>query len=638
LRGRKLDRYSAVLDVFLCHWECALGTVKCLTAFARRVGYRAATRVSRGYAMILRSSGTLLALCAVAALATASSVIVLAQQRSDAVAVLDQGWTTEQRLLFYYTPQGSALMPAAWLEALESAEPGVGRFMGPENMSRIGFFFDSAPDPRNPYGWPIGFTIDKDRDGIPQAAFTCSACHTGQVEYRDKVVRIDGSQANFDNQLFASALSRAVIATGSDPARRKRFIEKAVALGYPQDGIETKFDAMYQRMQSSAKSASDLAQKSTPQGRARADAFSGIANALLARQLGVPSNAKPSIAPINYPYLWDMWQFDYVQYNGSTRQPMGRDIGGVIGQPGAIQLTDPATGELYPEPRRWQSNIRSRNIYAIRTALDVLKPPPWPEGVLGNIDRPRAEQGRALFTENCAGCHGIKVIAGTNNPIEWNVPVIELTKIGTDPVHAVNIVRNTYDASKVGLSKTATVTEALSIVLPIKRQAYIDAGIPVAEWGQYDGFGRKDTLDITPCGYKARPLVGVWATGPFLHNGSVPTIYDLLSETRPSTFVFGSLEFDPVKLGFAQTEGTGTMRFDNQLPGNSNAGHWFTNEASRPGKIGRALTEQEKFAIIEYLKAATLADYPTEEGPQPPLAPCVANRDWAKDWPPTPTR
>jgi hypothetical protein len=133
--------------------------------------------------MTLRSPGTLLALGAAAAISAVLSIMAVAQTKLSPVMVLDQGWSESQRHLFYHISQGSFLMPAAWMEALEAAPPGGGRFMAPENMEPMGYIFDGAPDPENPYGWPIGFAVDTDvkNAGIPQAGLTCAACHTGQV-------------------------------------------------------------------------------------------------------------------------------------------------------------------------------------------------------------------------------------------------------------------------------------------------------------------------------------------------------------------------------------------------------------------------------------------------------------------------
>ena len=105
-------------------------------------------------------------------------------------------------------------------------------------------------------------------------------------------------------------------------------------------------------------------------------------------------------------------------------------------------------------------------------------------------------------------------------------------------------------------------------------------------------------------GYKARPLTGVWATAPYLHNGSVPTLYDLLlpPAQRPTVFHLGSTEFDPEKVGYVtapSARNSFTFRvFDDAgaaIPGNSNAGHDFG---------ASTFTEDQRLALLEYLKVA----------------------------------
>jgi len=113
-------------------------------------------------------------------------------------------------------------------------------------------------------------------------------------------------------------------------------------------------------------------------------------------------------------------------------------------------------------------------------------------------------------------------------------------------------------------------------------------------------------------GYKARPLNGVWATAPFLHNGSVPTLMDLLSpvKDRPTAFLLGDPTFDPVKVGIVETplvangddyDDDGYFILDTRKAGNHNSGHEFSDEKGE-GVIGPALTQSEKEAIIEFLK------------------------------------
>ncbi len=104
--------------------------------------------------------------------------------------------------------------------------------------------------------------------------------------------------------------------------------------------------------------------------------------------------------------------------------------------------------------------------------------------------------------------------------------------------------------------------------------------------------------------YKAAPRDGVWATPPFLHNGSVPNLYEMLlpAKERTKKFYVGR-EFDPVRVGLDTSGRSGTFLLDTSLPGNSNAGHSFENAALGNGVVGPLLTEEQRWAIIEYLKS-----------------------------------
>jgi mono/diheme cytochrome c family protein len=99
-------------------------------------------------------------------------------------------------------------------------------------------------------------------------------------------------------------------------------------------------------------------------------------------------------------------------------------------------------------------------------------------------------------------------------------------------------------------------------------------------------------------GYVATFVDGLWARAPYIHNGSVPTIWDLLQpvDARPKVFYRGYNVYDPKKLGFVsdgpEAEKSG-FRYDTSVPGNSNAGHDY----------GTNLSEQEKWDLIEYLKS-----------------------------------
>lgn len=138
---------------------------------------------------------------------------------------------------------------------------------------------------------------------------------------------------------------------------------------------------------------------------------------------------------------------------------------------------------------------------------------------------------------------------------------------------------------------------------------------------QYFTGGRPNCLRASHA-YKARPLNGVWATAPFLHNGSVPTLMDMLkpAEQRPKFVQLGTLEFDVEQVGIKQTLKLnkkhnpvyidGVFVLDTQLPGNLNTGHEFSSQwdADKPydeqkkGVIGPLLTDMQRKQIIEFLK------------------------------------
>ena len=107
-----------------------------------------------------------------------------------------------------------------------------------------------------------------------------------------------------------------------------------------------------------------------------------------------------------------------------------------------------------------------------------------------------------------------------------------------------------------------------------------------------------------PMSYRTRPLDGIWAAPPYLHNGSVPDLYALLSPAieRLSAFWLGSREYDPVRVGYRTDPFEGGFQLDTRLAGNSNKGHEFNEGPKGNGIIGPRLAPEDRFAIIEYLK------------------------------------
>jgi mono/diheme cytochrome c family protein len=207
----------------------------------------------------------------------------------------------------------------------------------------------------------------------------------------------------------------------------------------------------------------------------------------------------------------------------------------------------------------------------IRAYLLTLQPPKYPLP----IDRELAHKGEELFRENCARCHGTYGEKGT-----YPNKVIPLDEIGTDRRRYDGITAKFgeyYNKSWFAKGKTAHTPEGYAA--------------------------------LYSKGYQAPPLDGIWATAPYLHNGSVPTVYQVLnSKARPKVFTrsyrTGLEEYDATRLGWKvqvleKAPEPGKLPalearkvYDTSKPGRGNGGHTF----------GDDLTEEERLAVIEYLK------------------------------------
>jgi hypothetical protein len=187
------------------------------------------------------------------------------------------------------------------------------------------------------------------------------------------------------------------------------------------------------------------------------------------------------------------------------------------------------------------------------------------------VDKVKAKIGEQIFDATCADCHRNRLFA--------------LTEIGTDPNRA-----NSF-GQPVG--KNVPFPIAIKPILDgLKARAFADDNISPAVQLTMDA---PNVVWRATGQYYARTLHGTWATAPYLHNGSVPTIWDLLHpDKRPAKFAMGNREYDPVKLGYVTTPAKDgqSWTFDTSQPGNSNIGHTF----------GANLTGDQKSALIEYLK------------------------------------
>nr|WP_275300813.1 di-heme-cytochrome C peroxidase [Pseudomonas sp. AF32] len=552
------------------------------------------------------------------------------------VHYLDQ-WSAAERQTYYFTPQGTQVkgLRYDWFTALELPFSQQ-RFASPEYLARFGFLVDPAQKatPQNPGNLPVGFTRHQNPGSTEQFLdITCAACHTGELHFKGQAIRIDGGSAQhvlpssvptLRGGSFGQALVASLASTYYNPWKFERFARKVLGADYDarKDDLREAFKDSLDTFVRTAWNDTHRGLYPTEEGPGRTDAFGRIANASFGDAISA-KNYRVADAPVDYPQLWDIWTFDWVQWNGSAQQPMARNVGEALGVGATLNFFD-AQGKPLQGDARYPSSVRVRDLHTIEETLQLLKPPVWPEAVLGPIDKPLAAKGRALFAENCAGCHVPKVVQGPDRPVQ-QLHMLPVKVIGTDPGTANNIADHRFDLTslqwdpaelaklEVQLHPTPTqpldmsqisVAKGLAYVTAfVENRAYRDAGVTPEERPALDGFGLPIGVRELRA-YKARPLAGVWATPPFLHNGSVPTIYQLLSPQaeRETTFYKGSFEYDPRHLGYRTEAFTNGFVFDTRITGNHNSGHEFRSGERGNGVIGRLLQPQERWALLEYLK------------------------------------
>ncbi|NMZ10895.1 cytochrome c [Pseudomonas proteolytica] len=546
-------------------------------------------------------------------------------------------WSAADRQVYYFTPQGTQVkgLRYNWFSALELPFSEQ-RFAEPANLARFGFLVDPRQQatPQNPGNLPVGFARHKNAGSNDEFLdITCAACHTGELRFNGQALRIDGGSAQhvlpssvptLRGGSFGQALVASLASTYYNPLKFRRFAHRVLG---------DQYDAQYDQLRQDFKKSLDNFLKvawndthrglyPTEEGPGRTDAFGRIANASFGDAIS-PENYRIANAPVDYPQLWDMWTFDWVQWNGSAQQPMARNIGEALGVGATLAFFDSA-GQPLQGDARYPSSVRVRDLNLIEETLQRLKPPTWPEALFGAIDKPLAARGRALFTENCAACHVPSVSEVNGRPVQ-QLKMLAVDYIGTDPGTASNIADQRYDLSalqwdpaelaqlNVELHPTPTepldlrslsVAKGLAYVTAfVEEHAYRAAGITPAERPRLDGFGLPIGVRELRA-YKARPLAGVWATPPFLHNGSVPTLYQLLSPQyeRSRTFYKGTFDYNPRHLGYRTEAFKNAFLFDTSITGNHNSGHEFRAGKRGNGVIGRGLEPEERWALLEYLK------------------------------------
>jgi len=554
----------------------------------------------------------------------------------------------DQQATFFHLSEGGAVMPMAWYRWMEVVDSTSGQPTGQtfaDRMGEYGFLDDPADD------LPVGFgpVSLEFLGGLPGLSINCAACHVGEVHFSTASgasrLRIIGGPNVADVRRFSQDVYGSALAAIGTPGKLLRFLvrsgrlqpetvalleelpivpagdfdcvpaspaaaEYVQAIGELAQGARgssrplpnrsfgrtaRSYAALvdiYRNLQLVVAEAKYFAAQgrfplSTREGPGRLDAFATV------RFLLFPEETAdfPFTAPVGVPHLWGIDRKHWLHWNSNTNSTLQRNIAQALGM-GAVQ--DP--GGVH--------NVLLPNLDSLETIAQQIDPPRWPTDVFGPLRAELVEQGRTLFAARCATCHNAGTVDPATGLIDYRLS--PLSEVGTDPNSALNfhqpVGAETFPAA---LARRLQTLESWYYVrrdplhpVPLATRVAWSGGpsrLP-AEW--------RDPLenDVDAPVYAALPLTGVWATAPYLHNNSVPTLRDLLKPAaeRPKVFMVGHRDYDPENIGYVQNVAPDDIpelfRFDTTDPGNANTGH----EGPTFGAEG--LSPAEVDALLEYLK------------------------------------
>ncbi len=544
-------------------------------------------------------------------------------------------WTDAARNDFYTRDQGARIIPFAWYKALKRAD---GSGFLDDGMARYGYL----PNPASPTpGLPVGF-LTASENNVRTLSMTCAACHVRQIEVNGVSWRIDGGPALTDFQALLADIDAAVEQTLKNDAAFEDFA-KAVGAGSDEarKELRAEVEAWFGPYHT-------LMRKALPApgwGVGRADAVSMIFNRVAGLDIGEPpnrvneKNIASADAPVRYPFVWkapiqDTTQWPGFARNGDDILGLARNVGEVYGVFGVYRPTK----TLLPNVINYldDSSLNFAGLQQLEILLKQIEPPKWPFA----LDAALVAKGDEIFHRDpkdggCAkGCHEIKTgAARVCNPDTWRTPIQD---VGTDSKEYSVLGREAETGvlegaaiafvpgvdrplkpkdkiiSILGLSVIGSILEAplhfgpdvfkpiLDQCLPIKPASPMALRAAVREkLGKALENLYKRPGEAPPPAYESRVMTGIWAVAPYLHNGSVPTLADLLrpAAERPSSFKVGrAYDIENVGLAKEQPGLNSTYTADDcakRGSGNSRCGHEF----------GTKLPAEEKKALLEYLKS-----------------------------------
>ena len=575
-------------------------------------------------------------------LLTASFAITPAALADGLVQFADQGsnWGRDARKIFYSRDQGARVIPYAWIAALKLPN---GKGFLDDGLARYGYL--ANPDADTP-GLPVGFQTAK-QDGVKTLGINCAACHTRQIEVNGVAWRIDGGPALTDFQRFLADLDSAVIAATASDAAFKEFADRVLGQAADETSrleLRAEVDAWFLPYHT-------IMKKALPNpgwGIGRADAVGMIFNRVAGLDIGagpthiIEDNIQPADAPVRYPFVFNAPFLDFTQWpgfakNGDDVLALARNLGEVFGVFGVYhpEMTD--EGVVNFRADGFSANFSG--LMELESLLRRMGPPKWP----WKIDAALAAKGKEIFDRDPAqggcgpGCHELKPGAERLLTPTWATPILD---VGTDSREYSILARTALTGELEGatvppiiptpLGKREPIINILgmSVIGSIAQNPIgllIDFLKDPQRWEEFKTGGvqltrpskvviqllkdsLKDVFDkeiakLAPNAppvfkYESKVMQGIWAAAPYLHNGSVPSLAELLKPPaeRVQSFKVGpAYDIENVGLAKEQTkfdyvyETTGCDQRDS---GNSRCGHDF----------GTKLSADEKKALLEYLK------------------------------------
>ena len=566
-----------------------------------------------------------------------------------------QNWSPEDSLWFYTATQGSNLMPYDIFLHLEMPDSRL-LFRGDENMNRLRYLPQKSAR-ANPDALPVGW-VKNEYAGKSYIGFNCAACHTSQINYRGKAIRIDGGATLADMDLMMATLVEALSTSLNQADKFERLAKQVLKNNYPaeREAFRAELASVAHQIETYNRiNAPRSGDKLTAYGFGRLDAFGRIYNRILEHLTpGDETNHNPPNAPVSYSYLWDTPFHDFVEWNGvgnnEGKGPLLRNTGQALGVFASFDFSE-----------QEKSSIHIPNLIEMERSLERLWSPQWQElaerGALPPINKALAEKGRKVFEDyQCHSCH--ESIDRTDRNRRIIARFSSLPRLGTDPLMARNSLEyrgksGLFEGQRLDPDNPDSTFPPVTFALPALSFA---ANLKSPEDGP-DGVAIAAAINSNPinashrsldfefvnkddhralAAYKARPLNGVWASAPYLHNGSVPSLYELFLPScsdeeiakgkacRPNQFVLGVRELDPVKVGFVQRDPArypGLFVFDTSLAGNSNKGHEYAagvtpvfvldgNGKPVRDSDGKPLLRRlppmdndQRLALVEYLKS-----------------------------------